>query len=246
MNIEQKLRWLILSGVTETIGDSPVDRLHRPASDERLQPKPTRSVPTDDSALTDQSATLAQSAETLADLYANRSAFEGCSLKKTAAHTLNGFGAEKPAVLCVFEAPDTDDERAGKLAGGPSGELLRRMLSAIGLDLDRNAYVTTLIPWRTPGNRPPTGAELAICRPFWEREIDLLHPRLILLFGARVSSALLGISALSRARGGWHTYRGIPTRVTIPPATLIRLPAQKKAAWEDLKHLAERLNSVSS
>lgn len=249
MTIEQNLRWLILSGVTETIGNKPMDRLNRPkTSPQAPQAKksPAAPITAGESALTDQSKILAASANTLADLYARRANFDGCTLKKTAAHTLNGFGAENPDVLCILELPDTDDERAGKLAGGPAGELLRRMLAAINLDLDRNAYVTTLIPWRTPGNRPPTEAELAICRPFWEREVDLLHPRLILAFGGRVSQTLLGISALSRARGTWHEYRGIPTRVTIPPATLLRLPAQKKAAWEDLQQLATRNNELPS
>ena len=111
---------------------------------------------------------------------------------------------------------------------GPGGELLDKMLTAIGLSLTTNTYLSALIPWRAPGNRKPTETESALCRPFWEKEITLLHPRLILLFGSGPAKALLDIDSLPKARTTTHLYNNIPTFVTIPPTTLLKVPAQKK------------------
>ena len=235
MNTWQKLRWLVLSGITEVIAEEPVNRLSQPTPSATPPPAPTTPP------LSEAAATTAIEAKTLSDLYAARAAFEGCPLKKTAGHTLNGRGAPTPQVLCLLEAPDTTDERDGRLLTGEAGALFERMLAAIGLDLETSAYVSTLMPWRPPGNRKPTATEHALCRPFWEREIALLRPRILLLFGAGAAAAVLGISSLAKARGTWHTFAGIPTRVTIPPATLLNLPAQKKQAWEDLQQVQAKL-----
>ena len=244
MNQVQKLKWLMLSGITETISETPVNRIQGAVQSVPETPAEPPNKPVSDSpkdVALYQAETLAKGATTLAELYQCRNAFDGCALKKTAAHTLNGRGAESPDVLCYVEAPDTVDEREGKLLSGTAGELLDKMLRAIGFDLNQNAYVSALIPWRPPGNRKPSEVEVNLCRPFWEKEIDLLKPKVILLFGANVSGAVLGVSALSKARGVWHDYRGIPVRVSIPPATLIKFPAQKKQAWEDLQQVQKKL-----
>ena len=243
MNQVQKLKWLILSGITETASEMPVNRIRsaiQTISETPVEIQNTSVAPEKDIALY-QAETMAKNVSTLAELYRYRNTFEGCALKKTAAHTLNGRGSETPIVLCYIEAPDTVDEREGKLMSGAAGELLDKMLGAIGLNLNQNAYVSSLIPWRPPGNRKPSDVELSLCRPFWEREIALLQPQVILLFGANVSSAVLGISALSKARGVWHDYQGIPVRVSISPTTLIQFPAQKKQAWEDLQQVQKKL-----
>ena len=242
MNQTQKLKWFILSGITETTTEEPVNRMQRGVS---LKQEPVEKAPQKKTAENDvfsrQSEALATQSQTITELYQNRSDFDGCSLKRTAAHTLNGYGVAQPTVLCYVEAPDTIDEKEAHLMSGEAGTLLEKMLGAIGLNLNQNAYVSSLIPWRPPGNRKPTEVELSLCRPFWEREIALLKPKIILLFGANVSSAMLGISALSKARGVWHTYQGIPVRVSIAPATLIKFPAQKKQAWEDLQQVQKKL-----
>ena len=185
MNQVQKLKWFLLSGITETISETPVNRMQSesalvPKTKETVKPVQS-SVPEKDVALY-QAESLAQSAGTLAELYASREGFDGCALKKTAAHTLNGRGVEKPDVLCYIEAPDTIDEREGCLMSGEAGALLDKMLAAIGLNLNQNAYVSSLIPWRPPGNRKPSEIEHALCRPFWEKEITFLRPKVILLF----------------------------------------------------------------
>ena len=245
MNYVQKLKWLILSGITETFSEEPVNRI-RPLVQNQPDTKPEavqKPLPEKDVALY-QAETLGKGAHNLAELYQSRRAFDGCALKKTAAHTLNGHGADQPQVLCYVEAPDTADDKAGRLMSGAAGELLDKMLAAIGLNLNQNAYVSSLIPWRPPGNRKPSEAEHALCKPFWEREIALLKPKVIILLGANVSGAVLGVSALSKARGVWHDFQGIPVRVSIAPATLIKFPAQKKQAWEDLQQVQKKLGEL--
>ena len=243
MNQEQNLRWLILSGATESVGEQPVNRLknnqaERPIAVSAVEGK--INAPSD----LQLAEALVASAQSLADLYEKRAGFEACPLKKTAMHTLNGRGVLNPDVMCIIEAPDTTDEKEGRLMSGEAGALLDKMLGAIGLDLNRNAYVSGLIPWRPPGNRAPTDAEFALCRPFWEKEIDLIAPKILLLMGGGVSKALLGISALSKARGSWHEYRGRAVRVSLAPVTLLKLPAQKRQAWEDLQQIKTKLNNI--
>ena len=243
MNQVQNLRWMILSGITETISETPVNRMRGAVEAAPENTPVVKQAPEKDVALY-QAEKLADSAQTLAELYKVRAGFDGCALKKTAAHTLNGRGVENPDVLCYVLAPDTDDERAGQLMAGSAGELLDKMLLAIGLNLNQNAYVSSLIPWRPPGNRKPSEAELALCRPFWMREIALIKPKVILLMGANVSDAVLGISALSKARGVWHDLQGTPVRVSLAPANLIKFPAQKKQAWEDLQQVQKKLSEL--
>ena len=244
MNGWQKLKWFVLSGITESIGEVPVNRLSSPkVTPTQAAPQP---VAPDQSALTEQAKQVAEKATTLAELYAIREAFDGCPLKKTAGHTLNGRGAENPLVLCLVEAPDTADERDGQLVSGEAGVLFDKMLSAIGLSLAQNTYVAGLIPWRPPGNRKPTELESTVCAPFWKREIDLLKPKCILLFGAGASEEVLGINALSKARGKWHDYNGIPVRATLALGTLMKMPAQKKLAWEDLKQVRTLLDGLNT
>ncbi len=245
MNIRQKLLWLLTAGVSETIGETPVNRYHTKPRSESLPGVSSKSAPTSDTAsdiLSNRAQTLAAEAVDLNDLYARRATFDGCPLKKTAAHTVNGRGVLPPTVLCLTETPDTSDDKEGLLFSGETGRLLDKMLAAIGLSLSENTYVSALIPWRPPGNRKPTQTEAALCRPFWEKEIELIRPGLILLFGAGAASELLGIDSLSKARASWHEYKGIPVCTTIAPATLLKLPAQKKQAWEDLQKLKAKYN----
>ena len=241
MNQEQKLKWLVLSGVTESIGEAPVNRLKSPDPNKGASIPEAGSENLPENSLLKQACQMAEEAQNLEDLYQKRSDFDGCPLKKTAVHTLNGRGVLNPDLMCLTEAPDTADEKVGLLMSGEAGILLDKMLGAIGLDLSKNAYVSSLIPWRAPGNRAPTEVELALCRPFWEREIEFIKPKILLLFGSGVAKSILGISALSKARGVWHTYQGIPTRVSLAPATLLKLPQQKKMAWADLQQVQAEL-----
>ncbi len=249
MTLYQKLSWFIRAGVTETIGETPVNRLVRRSAQIAPEQPPVQSVVSAPSAAESIALTAAQQAAggatTLTELYAVRAAFDGCPLTKTAAHTVNGCGVSPPTLLCILEAPDAAEDKEGRLGVGPAGELLQKMLAAIGMDVNQNTYVTTLTPWRAPGNRKLTETEAALCRPFWEKEIELIKPKMILLFGAAAAKALLDLDSLPKARAGRHMYRDIPVHVTIPPATLMKLPAQKKQAWEDLQKVQKELQHIN-
>ena len=247
MNIYQKLKWLVLSGITETIDEKTVNRLVSVPENKVLTGSSVKvEGNSEEQIFSERARLLAENAVTLADLYQKRDLVEGCALKKTAAYTLNGYGAENPDVLCLTEGPETIDEKQGRLMSGDVGDLFRRMLKAIDLDLEKNAYVSALVPWRGPGNRKPTDVEKAICKVFWKREIELVQPKIILAFGTTVSEALTGVSALSKARNFWHSYQGIPVRVTVSLSTLIKQPAQRKPAWDDLQAVQEKVKDLLS
>ena len=133
-----------------------------------------------------------------------------------------------------MEAPDTDADRSGQLLSGPNGELLRKMLTAIHLDTEKDVYITTLSPWRTPGNRSLTETERATFLPFLTKEIQLVQPQKIMLYGSGLAATLLHTDTLAKARGMWHQWENIPTRVTLALNTVKATP-QRTQAWEDLQ-----------
>lgn len=251
MDTIQKLHWLLNAGITESISETPVNRLvSKPKTQSDIPQKETvfyqensEHFNQTDNALKSAQQKAAQ-AQTIQQLYAFRAEFNDCPLKKTAAHTINGRGFVPPTVLCLFDTPNTDDERNNCLCSGESGLLLNKMLNAIGLDINSNTYISALVPWRPPGNRAPTPTEYALCRPFWEKEIALLTPKTILIFGNTTSSEVLGISGLAKARSTEHLFHDIPTFVTIAPSMLLKMPTQKKQAWEDLQKFKKKLDSL--
>jgi uracil-DNA glycosylase family 4 len=125
-------------------------------------------------------------------------------LRKTATHTVFADGTPHAPVMVIGEAPGADEDRVGKPFVGRSGQLLDRMLAAIGLDRTRNVYITNILFWRPPGNRKPTDAEIAMCLPFVWRHIALGAPKLVLLSGGTATSAMLNRSeGITKLRGRW-------------------------------------------
>lgn len=183
---------------------------------------------------------------TLDELQAAVLAFNGCVLKQTAKHTVFADGSREAPVMLIGEAPGRDEDLQGLPFVGPSGMLLDRMLAAIGLSRKDSAYITNVIFWRPPGNRPPTPEEAAICAPFLVRHIALKQPRvLVLLGGTPVRHVLNWEDGITRVRGRWGVYRTdgleIPTLPTFHPAYLLRQPSAKKLVWQDLQSLREKL-----
>jgi DNA polymerase len=128
---------------------------------------------------------------------------------------------------------------------GRSGQLLDRMLAAIGLDRT-GAYIANIIPWRPPGNRTPTPQESAVCQPFIERQIELADPDILVCLGGPSAQALLGLKeGIMRTRGRWLEYdtgtRKIRAMPTLHPAYLLRQPLQKRLAWRDFKAIRDAL-----
>jgi uracil-DNA glycosylase len=191
---------------------------------------------------------VAAECRTLGELRAALETFEGCPLKATATRLCFADGAEDARLMLVGEAPGADEDRVGRPFVGQSGQLLDRILATVGLDRTR-VYIANCIYWRPPGNRSPTTAEMAVCQPFLERQIELLAPRLILFLGGAGARNLLGLEeGVTRSRGRPYTYqptRGapIPARVTFHPAYLLRQPIQKRFVWRDLLQVRAELEA---
>ncbi len=207
-----------------------------------------RPPPITPSALTDELKAI----EDLAGLRARLDAFDGCVLKATATNTVFGTGPADARLMIIGEAPGEEEDRRGEPFVGPSGKLLDRMLQAIGLDRGQ-VYITNTIYWRPPGNRTPTPQEVMACYPFMQRQIALIRPHvLVLVGGAAAKTVLQRTEGIMRLRGRWHEVavegggEPIPAMATFHPAYLLRSPAQKREAWQDLQAIRERLDSRES
>jgi uracil-DNA glycosylase family 4 len=193
---------------------------------------------------------LADAATNLATLEAAVRNFNGCALKKTATNTVFAEGVPASRLMFVGEAPGAEEDRNGVPFCGPSGKLLDRMLSFIGLDRAENFYITNTLFWRPPGNRQPSAEELEICRPFVEKHIALVDPKILVLVGGTATSSVLrDTRGITRLRGQVFSYtnsymaRDVPVHVIYHPSYLLRQPLAKKQAWADLLKLKESLAS---
>ena len=227
MDIKQKLYWLMHAGITSFCAEQP-SCTHK------------ESPSADDTPASQQATNIACKAKDLASLNADKQDFSLSSLKKTASHTILGQGPSTPRLMCIMEMPDTESDRSGQTLIGSQHEQLSKMMGAIHLDLSKDVYVTYLSPWRTPGNRPLTESERSLFLPFLEREIELVQPKVILLFGAGVANELLGTNSLAKARGQWHKWQTTPVRVTLALNTLKTTPLRRQA-WEDLQEVEKFL-----
>ncbi|MCS6786900.1 MAG: uracil-DNA glycosylase [Thiobacillaceae bacterium] len=158
-----------------------------------------------------------------------------CALHRSRTQGVFGVGDPRAEWLIVGEAPGAEEDRQGEPFVGQAGRLLDAMLAAIGLKRGDNVYIANVLKSRPPGNRDPSPEEVAACLPYLERQIDLIGPKLILAVGRFAAQSLLTTdTAIGRLRGRVHRYRGIPLIVTYHPAYLLRNPADKARAWEDL------------
>ena len=188
----------------------------------------------------------ASSAKTLDELAASLATFEGCNLRNTATKLVFADGNPEARIMFVGEAPGRDEDLQGLPFVGRSGQLLDRMLAAIGLDRTK-AYIANVIPWRPPGNRTPSPQETEICRPFITRQIELADPDILVLLGGAAAKTLLQTSeGIMRLRGTWREFdtgRGtIRTMASLHPAYLLRQPLAKKLAWRDFLAIKDALS----
>ncbi|RYE14502.1 MAG: uracil-DNA glycosylase [Rickettsiales bacterium] len=184
---------------------------------------------------------LADSSNSIEELYDNIRNFDGCLLKKTATNTVISDGNKYAKIMIIGEAPGANEDVQGIPFCGDSGKLLDKMLSHIGLSREENIYITNSIFWRPPGNRKPTKDEIMICRAFVEKHIYLINPRLIILAGSTAVSSILQIpDPITKVRNDFYSYNniyikdGIKTTAIFHPSYLLRQPSQKKLAWFDL------------
>lgn len=163
-----------------------------------------------------------------------------CALCESRRHTVFGVGHPRAHCMIVGEAPGEQEDQRGEPFVGPAGQLLDRMLAALGLTRDeappeRQVFIANTLKCRPPRNRNPAAEELATCQPFLERQVALVQPRVILAMGRFAVQSLLGSDApIGRLRGQVHRWRGVPLVVTYHPAYLLRQPGDKARAWDDL------------
>jgi len=256
------LQWHIGAGVDETIGDAPVNRFDlvsapvgpsvSPSVLQHSSPPPTRPAdkplgPSGEEAVK-SAYELAEKASSVEELRLALDGFDGCALKKTATNLVFFNGDTKARLMFVGEAPGAQEDRQGEPFVGPSGELLNKMLASIGIE--RSAVlVSNTVFWRPPGNRTPTPQETAVCMPFMERLIELVDPDILVTLGGPAAKALLGeTQGVGRLRGRWFSYETarmshpIDSTAMFHPAYLLRTPSQKRAAWQDLLSIEDKLS----
>jgi uracil-DNA glycosylase len=261
------LAWLSEMGADEIVGETAIDRFQAEVqttqSSSRRKPGPmvesertptiSLAVEMDPGFRRDDGKIGAAACQTLDDIAAALSHFDACTLKKTATNLCFADGNPRARVMLVGEAPGRDEDIEGKPFVGRSGQLLDKMLAAIGLsrhaeDPEKAVFITNTIFWRPPGNRTPTEAETAMCLPFLQRTIEIQQPQFIVCLGATPAHRLTGLhDGILKLRGKWllctSGSRSIPLLPTLHPAYLLRQPAQKRLAWRDLLSLRQALDA---
>ncbi len=219
---------------------------------ERQAPAPVLANPTLAASAGSQAESageLARAAGSLAELKAALEAFEGCALKTTAKQLVFADGNPEARLMFVGEAPGAEEDRAGLPFVGRSGQLLDRMIQAIGLSRAEDVYIANIVPWRPPGNRTPTPQETATCLPFLKRQIALSGARIVVCLGGPSMAGLLEVKeGIMRMRGRWFDYAeaGRPIRVmpVLHPAYLLRNPQAKRLAWRDFLAIKAALDAL--
>lgn len=165
-------------------------------------------------------------------------------LYSTRTQTVFGIGPVDPDVAFVGEAPGADEDRLGEPFVGKAGQLLTRIIVASGFRREE-VYIFNTLKCRPPGNRTPTTEECANCRPFFERQFDLIRPRFLVALGGTAAKALLQtMTGITRLRGKVYDYRGVPLICTFHPSALLRDDSgkMKRDVWEDMKLLLRTMN----
>lgn len=254
------LRWHVDMGVDETIGEIPVDRfalVEKPRAaapmpnpvEVRRPAAPAAALPQASDELVKSATQIASQAQNLDELRAALEQFDGCGLKKTATNLVFFDGSPSARLMLVGEAPGAQEDRQGLPFVGPSGALLDKMLASIGIERSE-VLISNTVFWRPPGNRTPTLQETAICLPFVSRLIELVKPQILVALGGPAAKILLGeTQGVGRLRGRWYSYNAaapatpIDATAMFHPAYLLRTPTQKRATWQDLLMIKEKLKA---
>lgn len=254
------LAWQIELGADEAIAEVPIDRFAEGEA-RRSQPSPAPGVapatpraPEDPigasvDAQPDGAEELARRAATLDELADIMRDWPGSPLREGARNFVFADGNPAARVMIVGEAPGAEEDRQGRPFVGRAGQLLDRMLAAIGLDraapeAERAVYITNMLPWRPPGNRSPSDQEALAFLPFVKRHIELADPDIVVTMGNAATKPLLATeTGIKRMRGKWARLP-VPAKPVLPtfhPAYLLRTPGDKKRAWFDMIALSRAL-----
>ena len=184
-------------------------------------------------------------AETLDAIRADLGDCQRCALHATRTKLVFGVGSPTARLMFIGEAPGADEDRRGEPFVGRAGQLLDRMVEAMGL-ARADVYIANVLKSRPPGNRTPEPGEIAACSPFLFRQIAALAPEVIVALGAPAAQTLLATAApIGKLRGRFWRYRGVDLMPTYHPAFLLRNPAKKREVWEDLQQVMTRLGLTS-
>ncbi|MBR9650762.1 uracil-DNA glycosylase [Thalassovita aquimarina] len=248
------LEWQIELGADEALCEAPVDRYALEAEKPKAKPKAQAPHPAAvKQAEVDPVSEARAAARSVQDLKALRAAmeaFDHCELKRGARQLVFSDGNPAARVMIIGEAPGRDEDREGRPFVGRAGQLLDRMLAAIGLDrksdqAESAVYITNVLPWRPPQNRDPKPDEIAMLLPFLERHVALANPDFLILMGNISCQAALGKRGITRLRGQWTEAFGKPAIPMFHPAYLLRTPQAKREAWADLLEIKARLEQPS-
>lgn len=260
--LKETLLWLKEIGVEGHLAEEP-QRPYDWQFARRLEKESAPSTPPIERATFPQKAALPLPPLSSSDIFQNRPVsledittleglkkmlqeFDGCALKRTAMNLVFGDGNPKARVMVVGEAPGADEDRQGLPFVGKSGQLLQNIFGSIGLKRE-DIYITNIVPWRPPGNRPPTSNEIALCLPFIRKHIALVAPQFLILLGGIATKSILDQDeGITRLRGKWFSYdkegvEGCSILATYHPAFLLRSPSKKKDVWQDMQALQMKL-----
>ncbi len=258
------LEWYQAMGVEEWVEETPQNHLDKPAPNASIAPitvpqqvssieaaplTPTAqpsaaSNYTPPSAALQLAKDLAAKCTTLDELRDAVMNFKEIGICRSATQSVFADGAVDAPLMVIGEVPGAEEDRKGIPFCGPSGQLLDKMLAAIGMSREENAYITNTVFWRPPGNRTPSAEEIAICQPFVRKHIELQKPKLVLLLGGvAVRSVLDEQNSLSRLRGKSIDIpeASVQAIVSYHPSYLLRQPNQKRLAWHDLLRIKASL-----
>ncbi|SDE38293.1 DNA polymerase [Paracoccus isoporae] len=247
------LEWQREMGADEAILDDPLDRTELPVTRSAAaitapaapEPAPKPGLP-DAAEVTRHAESLAAAAMTLDQLAEAQQGFDGLELKRGARNFVFSDGNPAARLMIIGEAPGEEEDTRGLPFVGRAGQLLDRMLAAIGMgrdlpDATRSVYIANVLKWRPPGNRKPSAQEIALSLPFLRRQIELAGPEIIVLMGNTPCAAALNREGITRLRGTWVEAFGRPAMPMTHPAYLLRTPIAKREAWADLLAISEKL-----
>ncbi len=229
--LEAVLRFAEASGAWIVPGADPRPAVASATAPEVFRPE----SPADPSTDTESAAALRRVRDDLGDCHR-------CRLAQGRTQIVFGVGDPGARVVFVGEGPGEEEDRRGEPFVGRAGQLLDRMLQAIGLDRSR-VYIANVVKCRPPGNRTPHPDEAATCLPFLWRQLEAIRPAVVCALGGHAAKTLLGTETpISRLRGRIHAVQGQAVLPTFHPAYLLRNPGAKRLAWQDLKHLKSLLD----
>ena len=223
--------------------NSPVTKNQERGETEEMPKKKTEEIPPD-TLFGDISQTLPESGETLEDIRQDIGNCTRCPLHQGRTKIVHSEGNPNAELVFVGEAPGADEDASGRPFVGRAGQLLNKIIEAIGLRRE-DVFIGNVNRCRPPGNRQPTIEEARTCKPFLLREIGVLRPKIIVVLGNTATQNLLDTKVgITKIRGEFQDYFGVKVMPTFHPAYLLRDPSKKREVWEDMKKVRDELNRL--